>query len=98
MPQPKLHKNAAQRQDAYRSRHPKVTQARLAGLARSINCVVEDDSQHEHRRLPADIVGGDIVQTLRNLICWIDPIKDTISHPDWDHFHPERAHEKGHFH
>jgi hypothetical protein len=94
MPQPKQHKNAAMRQAAYRTRRPKPpTQARLAQLALTINAVIGDDSKSRHRRLPAGIVAQGIEQTLRNLICWLDPVKDTIRHPDWNLFHPERAHE-----
>ena len=95
MPQPKLHKNAAQRQAAYRSRKPKTpTQARLAQLARAIEYEIKSDAQSPHQRLPQEILATNTEQTLRNLICWLDPVKDTIRHPNWDLFHPERAHEK----
>jgi len=94
MPQPRQHKSAAQRQAAYRLRRPKPpTQARLALLAVAINAAIGDDSQSQSPRLPAEVVGQDIEQTLRNLICWLDPVKDTIRHPDWNLFHPEKAHE-----
>lgn len=82
------------RQAAYRMRRPKPpTQARLAQMALAINAAIGDDSQSQYTRLPVEVVGQDIEKTLRNLICWLDPVKDTIRHPDWNLFHPERAHE-----
>jgi hypothetical protein len=59
----------------------------------AINAAIGDDSQIQYPRLPVEVVGQDIEQTLRNLICWLDPVKDTIRHPDWNLFHPERANE-----
>jgi len=38
--------------------------------------------------LPDQVLGENIEQTLRNLICYLDPLRDTIRHPDWDRFHP----------
>ena len=94
MPQPRLHKSAAQRQAAYRRRRPKPpTQARLAQLALAIYAMIAGDSQNQYPRLPVVIVAQDIERTLGNLVCWLDPVKDTIRHPDWNLFHPERAHE-----
>jgi len=93
MPQPKQYKNAAIRQAAYRNRHQKPpTQASLARLAMALIVVIADDAQSQHPRLPSEIaLAQDAQQTLRNLICWLDPVKDTIRHPDWDLFHPERT-------
>ncbi|HEY3331782.1 MAG TPA: hypothetical protein VGK19_17255 [Capsulimonadaceae bacterium] len=89
MPQPKQHKNAAQKQAAYRSRRPKPpTQARLAQLARAIDDIIPVNCNSADRKLPANIVGHDTEKTLRNLICWLDPDKDTIRYPDWELFHP----------
>ena len=89
MPQPKQHKNAAERQAAYRSRRPKPpTQARLAQLARAIDDMIAGDANSPDRKLPANIAGHYTGKTLRNLICWLDPVKDTIRYPDWDLFHP----------
>ena len=94
MPQPKQYKNAAQRQAAYRDRRPKPpTQARLAQLAMAIGYAVVDNSRSQYSSLPAEIVGHDTVETLRNLICWLDPVKDTIRYPKWNLFHPDRTHE-----
>ena len=89
MPQPKQHKNAAERQAAYRRRKPKPpAQARLAQLARAVDDIIAVDCKSPDRKLPANIVGTDTEKTLRNLICWLDPVKDTVRHPDWDLFHP----------
>ena len=94
MPQPKQYDDAAQRQAAYRDRRPRpITQARLASLARSVYWVILKAQEHGDSPLPTDIIDDGQEQTLRNLICFLDPIKDTTRHPNWNHFHPERANE-----
>lgn len=98
MPQTKQHKNAAQKQAAYRARKPKVpTQATLAILARKIAFVVADGAQSRHSRVPAHVVGEDTVQTLRNLICWLDTFKDDVRYPNWELFHPNGTNERDPF-
>lgn len=90
LPQPKQYKTPAQRQAAYRARLPKIaTQARLAQLATTINYLIVDSANTRYSRLPDEIVGSDIEQTLRNLICWLDPYRDPIRHPNWELFHPD---------
>ncbi len=94
MPQPKQYADAAERQAAYRARHPRpISQARLATLAQAIYCVLLEAAEHGDCPLPTNIIAGDQEQTLKNLICFLDPVKDTTRHPDWNQFHPERAHE-----
>jgi hypothetical protein len=94
MPQPKQYKNAAQKQAAYRARRPKpITQASLARLARTLNWVIRQADEHGCSPLPRTIIAEDAEQTLKNLICFLDPVKDTVRHPNWNQFHPDRAHE-----
>ena len=94
MPRERQYEDAAQRQAAYRSRRPKaITQAYLAGLARTIYRVIIVGSERGDFPLPPEIVGDGIEQTLRNLLCYLDPVKDTTCHPDWNRFHPGRESE-----
>jgi hypothetical protein len=65
----------------------------MASLARLIYWGIRDAAEHGDSPLPADILTDDPEQTLKNLACYLDPFKDTIRHPNWNHFHPERAHE-----
>jgi hypothetical protein len=96
VPRPKQYQCPAQRQAAYRKRQAKpATQAMLAQLAAAINYVVVAGADSPDNRLPAEIVGKDTVQTLCNLICWLDTEKDTVRHPNWDLFHPGPASQRG---
>jgi hypothetical protein len=98
LPQPKQYKNAAQRQAAYRARQPKrATQARLAQLANTINYLILDNANTRYSRLPDEVVGTDIEQTLRNLICWLDPYRDPVQYPNWELFHPAGTLERDPF-
>ena len=91
MSRERQYKDAAQKQAAYRARHPKqISQAQLASLARSIYWVIIYGFEQGDSPLPRDIRGDTVEQTLRNLMCYLDPVKDTIRYPDWNRFHPGR--------
>lgn len=90
MPQPKIYKSNAQRQAAYRARKPRtVTQARLAALARAIYWEIRDAAKRGTLTLPDACVSEDQEQTLRNLLCWLAPVKDTIRFPNWESIRPD---------
>jgi hypothetical protein len=90
MPQYKLYKNNAQKQAAYRARKTRpVTQARLAVLARAIYWEIQYANKQGTLTLPPTIVSDDQEQTLRNLICWLAPVKDTIRFPNWESIRPD---------
>jgi hypothetical protein len=94
MTQPRRYKNDADKQAAYRARRPKpMTQAHLAILAREIYATIRKADVYAKSPLPDAILAQDQEQTLRNLICFLDPVKDTIRHPNWNLLHPERANE-----
>jgi hypothetical protein len=85
MPRPKQYADNAQRQAAYRQRHPERQPPRdavLATLARSLHVVLEEAVQQEGCVLPAYLVGAHADETLRNLIRYLDPRPDPDRYPD----------------
>ncbi len=79
MPTPKQYRTNAERQAAYRQRHPDKKPPRedeLAMLARSLHVVFEEALQQPGCVLPAHLLGQRADQTLRNLIHFLDPRKE----------------------
>jgi hypothetical protein len=79
MPRPKQYTDNAQRQAAYRQRHPEHRPPRedvLARLARSLHVVLEEAVQQPDCVLPAHLLGARADETLRNLIRYLDPKPD----------------------
>ena len=92
MPRPRLYNNQAERQAAYRARHPEQKPPRedlLAALARSLHFVLEEAAENERCLLPVYLVGLRPEQTLSNLIRYFDSdpdpiryvVKDTYTQP-----------------
>lgn len=80
LPAERKYPSNAQRQAAYRQRHRQeqpATQAQLAILARSLHVVFEEAAAAGTNPLPADLLGGQPEQTLRNLIHYLDPRPET---------------------
>ena len=76
MPRPRTYRNAAERQAAYRQRHPEQRPPRedlLAALARSLHAVLRDAVAAGECAVPPELLGDRSDQTLRNLICYLDP-------------------------
>jgi len=89
MPIAKQYASNAERQAAYRMRHPEKrmpTDARLASLARYLHAVLSADVQADTPHLPADLVGGRADETLSNVIFYLDPDPDPVfySGPYWE--------------
>ncbi len=81
MSRPKQYQSPAERQAAYRARHPDkqpIRDADLAILARSLHCVLGEAVEAGTCPLPDGIVGARVDQTLRNLIRYLDPDPDQI--------------------
>lgn len=75
MPTPKQYRTNAERQAAYRARHPDKKAPRedeLAMLARSLHVVLEEALQQPGCVLPAHLLGRRADETLRNLIHYLD--------------------------
>ena len=87
MAQPKIHKDNAQRQAAYRRRSgsKSVTQTELASLARSLHPVLQDAVEYSALPLPNELVDARPDVTIRNLIRFFDPIYDPIRNPNGKH-------------
>ncbi len=87
MPQPKLHKDNAQRQAAYRQRKgtQKATQAELAMLARALHAVVQTAIVYEEFPLPNELAAARPEQTMRNLIQFFDVVFDPVRNPNGKH-------------
>jgi hypothetical protein len=88
MPRPRLHASPAERQAAYRARHPEKRFPRedsLAALARSLHAVLEEavetsrqTGKYEKCALPAHLLGARADETLRNIIRYVDPNPDPV--------------------
>ena len=92
MAQPKIYKDNAQRQAAYRRRRgaKPVTKAALASLAHSLNWVLEDAVEYSTFPLPNELVAAQTEVTLRNLIQFFDPIYDPVRNPNGKHHRKPR--------
>lgn len=74
MPRAREYKSNAEKQAAYRQRHAArqpPLEAHLAGLARSLHRVLNGAVQDGHNQLPAELLGANSAQTMRNLINYI---------------------------
>jgi len=81
MPRERVHKNAAQRQAAYRARHPEKKQPRqdlLANLARSLHSTLEEAIQQGKCPLPKELLGASADVTMKTLIYYLHPNPDPI--------------------
>ena len=79
MPVERKYRSNAERQAAYRDRHPeqrRPTEAELAALARSLQVVFAEAVEANQSPLPHDLVGETPDQTFRNLIRFLDPRPD----------------------
>jgi hypothetical protein len=79
LPLEQKYRSNAERQAAYRDRHPekrRPTEAELAILARSLHIVFVEAVEADQSPLPHDLVGDTPDQTLRNLIRFLDPRPD----------------------
>ena len=96
MPQPKMYKDNAQRQAAYRQRKgtKSVPQRDLAMLARSLHNVLKDAVELSTLPLPDELVDARTDVTLRNLIRFFDPIYDPVRNPDGKHHRKPRCPEE----
>jgi hypothetical protein len=94
MPRPRLYKNQAERQAAYRARHPErrpPRQDRLAGLARSLHFVLAEAVHKQRCPLPDQLLGARPDETLCNMIRYLDPDPDPIRYADIDVGRQSRA-------
>jgi len=81
MPSPKCYESNAERQAAYRARHPELqppTEAQLAILARSLHAVFAQAVAEDVSLLPVTLLGTRADETLRHLIRYLDPHPDPI--------------------
>jgi hypothetical protein len=79
MPAERKYRTNAERQAAYRDRHPekrRPTEAHLAALARSLHFVLGEAVQTGDCPFPPHLIGDQADQTLRNLIRFLDPNPD----------------------
>ena len=79
MPVERKYRSNAERQAAYRDRHPEKrypTEAELAILARSLHVVFREAVEANQSPLPHGLIGNRPDQTLRNLIRFLDPRPD----------------------
>jgi hypothetical protein len=83
MPQPKIYKDHAQRQAAYRKRKGRqgATQAELATLARSLHAVMQTAVRYCDFPLPHELAAQKPELTMKNLIQFLDPIYDPVRNP-----------------
>jgi hypothetical protein len=84
VPQPKIYKNSAERQAAYRQRKGvrTATQSELANLARNLHYTIEAAIVYNEFPLPTELSGCRPEHTLRNLIRYLDPIYDPVRNPN----------------
>jgi hypothetical protein len=81
LPVERKYRSNAERQAAYRARHPgkrPPTEAELAILARSLHVLLADAAEAGTSPLPEGLVGDRADQTLRNLIRYLDPRPDPL--------------------
>jgi hypothetical protein len=84
MPVPKQYQTNAERQAAYRARHPErkpPREDRLAWLARSLHLVLKEAVQQPDCPLPTELLGERPDETLQNLIRHLDPHPDPVRYP-----------------
>jgi len=82
MPVERKYRSNAERQAAYRDRHPEKrlpTEAALAALAQSLHVVLVKAVEAGKNPLPDDLIGDRTDQTLRNLIRFLDPRPDLFA-------------------
>ena len=81
LPVEKKYSSNAQRQAAYRARHPEkhvATDGELAALARSLHAMLTEAVEAGTCPLPPALVSERTDQTLRNLIRYLDPDPDPV--------------------
>jgi formylglycine-generating enzyme required for sulfatase activity len=81
LPVERKYRSNAERQAAYRDRHPEKrlpTEAELAILARSLHVVLVKAAEAGTSPLPSAWIGDRADRTLRNLIRFLDPHPDGI--------------------
>ena len=79
LPVERKYRSNAERQAAYRERHPEKrppTEVELATLARSLHVVFAEAVEVGESPLPHDLIGDRADQTLRNLIRFLDRRRD----------------------
>jgi len=82
LPVERQYRSNAERQAAYRDRHPEKrppTEAELATLARSLHVVFVEAVEAGTSPLSDDLIGDRADQTLRNLIRFLDPRRDRFA-------------------
>lgn len=87
MPRPKQYSDNAEKQAAYRERHPErkpAPQDRLAMLARSLHLVLQEAIEQDKCPLPHRILDARADLTLRNLIYYLDPDPDPVRYYGMD--------------
>jgi hypothetical protein len=87
MPQPKIYKDDAEKQAAYRRRKgtQNASQSQLAGLARTLHAVIQTAVVYGEFPLPSQLAAERPEQTLKNLIRFFDPIYDPVTNPNGKH-------------
>jgi hypothetical protein len=87
MSQPKIYKNSAERQAAYRKRKGirSATHRELAGLARNLHYIIQTAIVYNEFPLSPDLSGARPEHTMRNLIKFFDPIYDPFRNPNGKH-------------
>lgn len=81
MPTPRIYDTPAERQAAYRPRHPHQQPARerdLALLARSLQAVFQSAVKAGASRLPPELLGHRSDETLQAIIQWLDHAPDPV--------------------
>jgi hypothetical protein len=96
MPQPKIHKDNAQRQAAYRQRkgRQKPKQAELASLAWRLHDVIQTAIEYDDLPIPHELAATRPEQTIKNLIRYFDVVYDLVRNPNGKHQRKPRAEEK----
>ena len=87
MSQPKIYKDQAQKQAAYRQRkgRQRATQSELAVLARGLHAVIQTAVVYSEFPLPQELAAAKPELTLRNLIQFFDVIYDPVRNPNGKH-------------
>jgi len=93
MPRSRIHTDNAQRQAAYRKRkgRSRATQAELAGLANTLQIVIQDAVEYLAFPLPGELLAATPEATLRNLIRYFDPIYDPVRNPNGKHIRRQNS-------
>jgi hypothetical protein len=85
MARAKEYQNAAERQEAYRARHrdrEPPLQGYLAALARSLHVVLAETTRAGKSPLPAELVAGRADETMRNVIRYLQRLREEASASD----------------